>query len=329
MPPLLLDARARAADASSSSFVVMVSLASLAEVHYAVFPVPTTETPTGDDGLSADHGEARGHGPDGGEDGGVRDSSDWGCGNHTANVGERREATALNDTVGLVVSGVIPSTTTAGLLHLAVAEKDSESVPGAAPSTLPGAGGKSSNTPASVRSLEGNALEVMFRVEGLQAAQAYSVCLFTETPGSNGCVTTKTWPNFEAGGMRAPFFVCIYRIYYFDALNTSGATFLLLGCGFCPIDVNGRRKLARLSVAQDAAPFSRLRQRGPRRRWLPRKMFEFGPQPFVTPARLGATTTFCVPLQVACQVACRSPSGCTRCACFLSPIPLTYNISLL
>ena len=203
MPPLLLDARARAADASSSALVVTVSLASLAEVHYAVFPaqMPEETPPTGGDGPRVDHGEAGGNGgPDGASEGGVGwDNKDLGSGGVSAGVGGRREATALNDTVGLVVSGVVPSAATAGLLRSAFAERDAKAAaPGAAPSAALGADGKS-NTPASARSLEGRALEVSFRVEGLQAAQAYSVCLFTETPGSNGCVLPpKRAPNLEA-----------------------------------------------------------------------------------------------------------------------------------
>lgn len=212
MPPLLLDARARAADASSSALVVTASLASLAEVHYAVFPVQTPETPTGDDaGLRADHGEpgGQGQGPEGAGEGGVGDNSGGLGSGSGASVGERREAAALNDTVGLVASGVVPSTATAGLLILsAAAEKDAKAAPGAAPSSALGADGGKSNTPTSARSLEDNALEVMFRVEGLQAAQAYSVFLFTETPGSNGCVTSEaSVPQISRPEERLPFFL--------------------------------------------------------------------------------------------------------------------------
>lgn len=185
MPPPLLDARARAADASSSALVVTVLLTSVAEVHYAVFPAPTTETPAADDGSGVDQGEARTHEPEKGGEGGSGNNGHWGSANASVSAGERREAATLNDTVGLVVSGVVPSTATTTMLRSAVAEKGAETTPGVVPSTASGADGKP-RSPTSVRSLEGNTLEVMFRVEGLQAAQAYSICLFTETPGSNG-----------------------------------------------------------------------------------------------------------------------------------------------
>lgn len=233
LPPLLLDARARAADASSSALVVTVSLASLAEVHYAVFPVQTPDTPAGDDGPRVDPGETGGHGPGGAGEGGTGYSSVLGAGNVSVNAGERREAATLNDTVGLVVSGVVPTTTIAGFLLAAAAEKGAETLPGAVPSAALGAGGKA-NTPASAKSLEGNALEVMFRVEGLQAAQAYSVCLFTETPGSNGCVT-KHMPEKPRPGARlrcTSFVHC--RIYSTDILTISATKTLLSGRYFSP-----------------------------------------------------------------------------------------------
>lgn len=202
MPPRLLDANARAADASSSALVVTVSLSSLAEVYYAVFQIPTTTTPREGDGLELDENEvepsssataADGDASDG--EGGAMHARDWGCGSDSGVVGDRREPKALNDTRGLVASGVVPSTKSADLLAMAAAaaEKGAAAIPAA---VLPAAGVPAAATPlgaarqsnllAASRSVDDDALNVMFRVEGLQAAQAYSICLFTETPGSNG-----------------------------------------------------------------------------------------------------------------------------------------------
>ncbi|CAM9253016.1 unnamed protein product [Ectocarpus sp. 4 AP-2014] len=211
VPPVLLDARAHAADASSSALVVTVSLASLAEVHYALFSIPATPdedglvedtakaTPTGDerasngqaDGSGAAGGEVltRGGGGGGGGDGACSGDG-WGSRNGSGADDGRRDPTALNETLGLVASGVIPSTATADLL-LSAAEEDGTNKPaeispaGAKATTAVRSLGQSHLMAAS-RSLEGSGLEVSFRVEGLQAAQAYSVCLFTETPNSNG-----------------------------------------------------------------------------------------------------------------------------------------------
>ncbi|CBJ34147.1 conserved unknown protein [Ectocarpus siliculosus] len=208
VPPVLLDARAHAADASSSALVVAVSLASLAEVHYALFPIPTTPdedglvedtakaTPTGDE--RASNGQADGGGAAGGEvltrggsgGDGACSGDGWGSRNGNGAVDGRRDPSALNETLGIVASGVIPSTATAGML-LSAAEEDGTNKPvevspaGAAAATAVRSNGHPSLITAS-RSLEGSGLEVAFRVEGLQAAQAYSVCLFTETPNSNG-----------------------------------------------------------------------------------------------------------------------------------------------
>ncbi|CAN0194025.1 unnamed protein product, partial [Ectocarpus sp. 12 AP-2014] len=114
----------------------------------------------------------------------------WGSRNGSRAANGRRDPSALNETLGLVASGVIPSTATAGLL-LSAAEEDGRhksaeiSPAGATAATAVRSLGQSSLMAAS-RSLEGGGLEVSFRVEGLQAAQAYSICLFTETPNSNG-----------------------------------------------------------------------------------------------------------------------------------------------
>lgn len=186
MPPQLLDARARPADASSSALVITASLASLAEVHYAVFPINATGTPPEVGGLRFDDAEEKREGSTDGGKGDVGHGRKWGCGDVYGVGGEKREATALNDTLGLVASGVVPSAATAELLRSAAAEKETGTKP-ASIGSAPPADGKSTK-PASSRVLEGDALEVVFRVDGLQPAQPYSVCLFTETPGSNGYV---------------------------------------------------------------------------------------------------------------------------------------------
>ena len=187
VPPLLLDALARPADASSSALVVTASLASLAEVHYAVFSINATETPPEEGGLRFDDAQARREGTTDGGEGETGHGRTWGCGDVYRAGGEKREAASLDETSGLVASGVVPSTATAELLLLAATEKEVKTKPAATSATPPEADAKS-NKPVSSRALEGNALEVVFRVEGLQPAQPYSVCLFTETPGSNGYV---------------------------------------------------------------------------------------------------------------------------------------------
>lgn len=208
VPPILLEGRAQAADASSSALVVTVSLASLAEVHYAVFPIPArhdqdgrgqdtaTAAPVGDE--RAFNGEADGEvltregGGGGGGADGACSGNGWGSRNGSGGIDGRRDPTALNETLGLVASGVIPSAATAAML-LSAAEEDGAKKPaevstaGAAAATAIRSNGQP-NLMAASRSLEGSGLEVMFRVEGLRAAQAYSVCLFTETPNSNGYV---------------------------------------------------------------------------------------------------------------------------------------------
>ncbi|CAM9139051.1 unnamed protein product [Hapterophycus canaliculatus] len=201
MPPLLLDARARAADASSSALLVAVSLESLAEVHYAVFTSPTAISPPGAHAKSASGGDtlAQGRLDSGigaaeeglaGEDGGTgfQDSA-LGCENVGGAVDGLRAPTALNETRSLVASGMVPSTTIAGMLVFAGDEESGVNAPAstvaASTTTSVGADGKTQLLAAS-RLSEGDTLEVEFRVEGLQAAQAYSICLFTETPESNG-----------------------------------------------------------------------------------------------------------------------------------------------
>ncbi len=186
VPPLLLDARARPADASSSALVITASLASLAEVHYAVFPINATVMPPEGGGLRFDNAEEKREGSTDGGDEGLGHGRKWGCGDVYGAGGEERKATALNDTFGLVASGVVSSAATAELLLLATDEKETGTKPASIGTSSPADG--TSTKPTSSRVLEGDDLEVVFRVDGLQPAQAYSVCLFTETPGSNGYV---------------------------------------------------------------------------------------------------------------------------------------------
>lgn len=207
MPPLLLDARARAADASSSALLVTVSLESLAEVHYAVFPITSAVSPHADHAAPASGRDkpAQGRVDNGMDVEGERSTrDDKGAGSHggalgCANIGAAVDGmgmpAALNETRGLVASGVVASKTIAGMITLAgegeagvnAAAASSASAVADSTTTSVGAGGQSKSLAAS-RLSEGDALDVEFRVEGLQAAQAYSVCLFTETPNSNGCV---------------------------------------------------------------------------------------------------------------------------------------------
>ncbi|CAM9385228.1 unnamed protein product [Scytosiphon promiscuus] len=205
MPPRLLDARARAADASSSALLVSVLLEALAEVHYAVFPIPAAISPAGDNAKLASGRDEPAEGRvdrslDGGGKRPTREGGDagshgsaLGCRNVGGAIDGTKTPAALNETQGLVASGVVPSSTIAGMVVLA--EEEAAGANAAAASSSPatvvsattsvGGGGQSIILAAS-RLPEDDALEVEFRVDGLQAAQAYSVCLFTETPESNG-----------------------------------------------------------------------------------------------------------------------------------------------
>lgn len=209
MPPLLLDARARAADASSSALLVTVSLASLAEIHYAVFPIPTAisapednlkPASNGDDPAqeSVDHGlDAGGERSTRGEGGTGAHGRVFGCGIVGGAVHGTKTPAALNETQGLEASGMIPSMAIAGMLAFAgekeagVKATPSASAVAASTTASVRVGGKSKILAAS-RLPEADALEVEFRVDGLQAAQAYSVCLFTETSESNGFVRNRS-----------------------------------------------------------------------------------------------------------------------------------------
>lgn len=112
----------------------------------------------------------------------------WGCGNATATG---RGPVALNETRGLVTSGVVSSATRAASL---LENVDRKPAPAGnvdvATATAAATSHASGLQQAFAKRVSGGeeAIEVVFRVEGLKAAEAYNVCLFTETPGSNGYV---------------------------------------------------------------------------------------------------------------------------------------------
>ena len=195
VPALLQDAHARAADASSSAIIVSVSLRIPAEVHYAVFPtIPEGVTkeaegqskgPFGVEGarhseglFGTEHASANVAFGDIGE--GKEAYVSWGCGNATATA---RGGIALNGTRGLVTSGAVSSATSAA------SNEDRKPVPAVA---VAGANAIAATSQVSKTqqafSEGGEGMKVVFRVEGLKAAEAYNVCIFTETPGSNGYV---------------------------------------------------------------------------------------------------------------------------------------------
>lgn len=184
VPPFLQDVRARAADASSSALIVTVSLLALAEVHYAVFPA-TSENSLTDAMENERHSkglheaENANGGVKTGDGKGKEAHASWGCGNATATG---RGPVALNDTRSLVTSGVVSSLMEN--VNRKPAPEGNVSVASAVASATPHASGAF----AKRVSVGEEAMEVVFRVEGLKAAEAYNVCLFTETPGSNGCV---------------------------------------------------------------------------------------------------------------------------------------------
>ena len=164
-----------------------VSLLALAEVHYAVFPAISEENLAG---TMENERHSKGlYGAENANDS-VRTSDgkgkeahfSWGCGNATATT---RGPVALNDTRGLVTSGVVSS------LLENVNFKPAPEGNVAVASAVASATSYTSGVPhAFTKGVSGReeAMEVVFRVEGLKAAEAYNVCLFTETPGSNGCV---------------------------------------------------------------------------------------------------------------------------------------------
>lgn len=192
MPPLLQDIHARAADASSSALVVTVSLLALAEVHYAVFPAAPKDGLT--DTMGADRHFQESFGV---EDASARVEKNrgtekeayvgWGCGNATATA---RGPVALNDTRGLVTSGIVSSATSAASLLANMNHKPASEGNVAVARALTATSHASGAQQAFAKRVSGGeeAMEVVFRVEGLKAAEEYNVCLFTETPGSNGYV---------------------------------------------------------------------------------------------------------------------------------------------
>lgn len=169
-PSGLRDVYARAADASSSAIAVTVSLTAPAEVHYALFPTTSSGKglPSGElenkkllSGVLAPgekYTEAL-----------VEEHRNSGCANATLS---RRGAASLNDTAELVTSGVV---------HFAPRASPPPRKAEAAP---PVASITTSNLLPSPWKVQD--LQVMFLVERLEPAKSYDVCLFTETPGSNG-----------------------------------------------------------------------------------------------------------------------------------------------
>lgn len=182
-----------------------VSLVALAEVHYAVFPTAPPKNSLTDATETEHHSKER-FGAEGSNESVETDDSEgteacvtWGCGNATAATAWR--AVALNGTRGLVTSGVVSSATSAASLledmdrskpalegnaNVAVA-----SAMAAATTSHPHASEVQHAFAKKVLGGGEEAMEVVFRVEGLKAAEAYDVCLFTETPGSNGYVRAR------------------------------------------------------------------------------------------------------------------------------------------
>lgn len=100
-----------------------------------------------------------------------------GCGNATVSD---RGPSALNDSIGLVTSGVVLSAFHAGS---GLAENAHTAAPvsrGVATT------GTEDQTRLPWRLKAGEELGAVFCVEGLEAGTAYDICLFTETTGSNG-----------------------------------------------------------------------------------------------------------------------------------------------
>lgn len=100
-----------------------------------------------------------------------------GCDNATVS---NRGPSALNESIGLVTSGVVPSAFPAGS---GLTEGARKATPVAGAAAMPSTEGQM-RLPWKLEA--GGELEAVFRVEGLQAATVYDICLFTETPGSNG-----------------------------------------------------------------------------------------------------------------------------------------------
>lgn len=191
VPPLFKDAYASAADASSSALRVTVSLAAPAEVHYALFAT---------DGDNYDHAVVsakRGSPRDLPGGGGEMDVVE-GCRNGTMQRASASGPARLNGTLGLVVSGVLSLRTSVDLFTRQGNEQDIKKSEHFVEETILAKGmTHAARTtqdhhvgiqPAEFRSsrVDDEAIEGIFRVDGLEPAKAYDVCLFTETPGSNG-----------------------------------------------------------------------------------------------------------------------------------------------
>lgn len=100
-----------------------------------------------------------------------------GCGNATvSDMGPP----ALNDSIGLVTSGVVLSAFHAGS---GLAENAHTAAPVSRATATPST---EDQTRVPWRNEAGGELGAVFRVEGLEAGTAYDICLFTETTGSNG-----------------------------------------------------------------------------------------------------------------------------------------------
>lgn len=193
MPPAFLDARARAADASASALIVTASLQSPGGVHYAVFLASSDEVQPGDrldgiletlgatslNGQSAETEEPKSM---------LTGYHNIGCTNATVSG---RGPLALNETAGLVTSGVVWFSRNNG------SSGDDNNADTRTDTTAPKAGSAKTSTtlPTSyaVRSSAipsvmkgGDAFEAEIYVEGLNASEAYDLCLFSETPESNG-----------------------------------------------------------------------------------------------------------------------------------------------
>lgn len=102
---------------------------------------------------------------------------DRGCGNATVSD---RGPSALNDSIGLVASGVVLSAFHAGS---GLAENEHTPSPVSRATATPST---EDQTRLPWRYEAGGELGAVFRVEGLEAGTAYDICLFTETMGSNG-----------------------------------------------------------------------------------------------------------------------------------------------
>lgn len=180
IPPTFYDVLARAADASSSSIVVTVSLAIPAEIHYALFPTTLKDADTKSTGREEPLVKLRdGQGAEE-DEGEVHHRT--GCAN--ASFSGKGPA-VLNETLGIVTSGVVPSVSI-DLVHGENSEHVWSVASGAAASGTSTSQRVQAQAMNAWSSSEGGGLQAVFRVEGLEAAKAYDVCLFSETPGSNG-----------------------------------------------------------------------------------------------------------------------------------------------